>query len=196
MDEDDIQKNQVATNAKGIIYMAKYCSQLTKEMLTEKYGIKALTWDEQSHKWIISKDSTRKSPGCVFRQFVSTRKHKYTPNKVYECVNVYDKETKQMKSLSLARVVYAWHYGVPEGMDVDHIDNNPHNNALDNLQLLTRKENIAKRYEDNKGKMFKNQYTINVEQALERLLNSGEDAITIETKISELQKLISRNKGE
>lgn len=30
-------------------------------------------------------------------------------------------------------------------MDVDHIDNNPFNNNISNLQLLTRKENLDKR---------------------------------------------------
>ena len=34
-------------------------------------------------------------------------------------------------------------------MQVDHIDNDPYNNELDNLQLLTIKENLAKRYTDN-----------------------------------------------
>ena len=37
-------------------------------------------------------------------------------------------------------------------MDVDHIDNNSQNNDLSNLQLSTRKENLAKR------EGFKNQW--------------------------------------
>lgn len=34
---------------------------------------------------------------------------------------------------------------IPEGMDIDHIDGNPHNNALSNLQAITHRENIFKR---------------------------------------------------
>lgn len=50
------------------------------------------------------------------------------------------------KSLLLSRVLYAWFKGdIPDGYDVDHIDNNSMNNSLDNLQLLTRKENLKKR---------------------------------------------------
>ena len=33
-------------------------------------------------------------------------------------------------------------------MDVDHIDNNPANNALSNLQILSRKDNLKKRNMD------------------------------------------------
>ena len=40
---------------------------------------------------------------------------------------------------------------------MDHIDNDPFNNDLDNLQLLTRKENIAKRLVDNPNSWI-NQY--------------------------------------
>lgn len=182
--------------------MAKYCSQLTKEMLMEKYGIKSLSWDEQSHKWIITKDSTKKSPSTICKQHLSTRKHKYSPNKVYEVVCVYDKDTKLMKTLSLARVVWAWFYGVPEGYDVDHKDNNPHNNALENLQLLTRKENIAKRYIDNNINHC-NQFTqlYDLDKTVERIINSNDSFDEKLRKIWSLYDLnsktkINNNKGE
>ena len=70
-------------------------------------------------------------------------------------------ELKQSKSGNYYRVNMAYginkkiliHRGVweafngeiPEGMDVDHIDNNPANNALSNLQILSRKDNLKKR---------------------------------------------------
>ena len=52
------------------------------------------------------------------------------------------------ETFGLHRVIWAWHYSeVPEGMVVDHI-NNKHSRIedyhLDNLQLLTPKENLAK----------------------------------------------------
>lgn len=56
------------------------------------------------------------------------------------------------ETFGLHRVMWAWHYGeVPEGYVVDHI-NNQHSRIedyyLDNLQLLTPKENVAKERDD------------------------------------------------
>jgi len=71
-------------------------------------------------------------------------KHKYGKEKGYPsiCFSVNNKP----KGFALSRVVYAWFIGdIPDNYDIDHIDNNPYNNSLENLQLLTRKENIAKR---------------------------------------------------
>lgn len=43
------------------------------------------------------------------------------------------------------RVIYAKHYGeIPQDMDVDHIDNNRMNNRIENLQLLSRADNVRK----------------------------------------------------
>lgn len=54
----------------------------------------------------------------------------------------------KLRTIGLHRVMWAWHYGeVPEGFVVDHI-NNQHSTLedyhLDNLQLLTPKQNLAK----------------------------------------------------
>lgn len=52
-------------------------------------------------------------------------------------------------TISAARLFYAWFHGTVEGtMDVDHVDNNPFNNTIDNLQQLTHSENIRKKYID------------------------------------------------
>ena len=72
------------------------------------------------------------------------------PNK-YLCISAYtrgsDGRVKQ-ETFGLHRVLWAWFYDeVPEGYVVDHI-NNKHSRIedyhLDNLQLLTPKENITK----------------------------------------------------
>lgn len=39
----------------------------------------------------------------------------------------------------------AFNGAIPEGMDIDHIDNDPSNNCLNNLQCITHKENLKKR---------------------------------------------------
>ena len=44
------------------------------------------------------------------------------------------------------RMVYEAFKGeIPEGMEIDHIDRNKHNNNPDNLRVVTRAENIANR---------------------------------------------------
>lgn len=62
-------------------------------------------------------------------------------------------DNNKPKAYPLHRLLYAWYIGyVPANMDVDHIDNNSQNNDLSNLQLSTRKDNLAKR------EGFKNQW--------------------------------------
>lgn len=77
-------------------------------------------------------------------------KHPHGTDKEYPIV-VFSHKGKTT-SLTLSRLVYAWYIGdVSEKEDVDHIDNDPFNNDLNNLQLLSRKENLKKRFKDNPG---------------------------------------------
>ena len=47
-----------------------------------------------------------------------------------------------------SRVVWTWHHGeIPEGLVVDHIDENPADDRIENLQLLTNQENVAKGFQ-------------------------------------------------
>ena len=78
----------------------------------------------------------------------SRRKHKFVDDKEYLVVGFSYNHTSYC--IPLQRFLYAWFIGdVPDGMVVDHIDNNPFNNSLDNLQLLTQGENLKKRFRDN-----------------------------------------------
>lgn len=76
----------------------------------------------------------------------------------YRLINFYDKNQYRVKKayravnsagtrcFVLSRVIWAWHYGeCPANMDVDHINDDSLDDRLENYQLLTRKENLAKR---------------------------------------------------
>lgn len=63
-------------------------------------------------------------------------------------ISEYTSWTGKLRTIGLHRAMWAWFYNeVPEGMVVDHI-NNKHSQIedyhLDNLQLLTPKQNLAK----------------------------------------------------
>ena len=52
---------------------------------------------------------------------------------------------KGRRFYSVSRFVYECFYGkIPKDKEVDHVDNNKVNNCIDNLQLLSRKENVIK----------------------------------------------------
>lgn len=51
---------------------------------------------------------------------------------------------KTQKQLFVHRIVAESFLGQkPQGLDTDHIDNNPHNNRPENLRYVTRRENIT-----------------------------------------------------
>lgn len=65
-----------------------------------------------------------------------------TVTKGYKSVRLYDLEHKG-KTKRLHRLVWeAFNGEIPYGMQVNHIDENKANNALDNLNLMTNQENI------------------------------------------------------
>lgn len=97
-----------------------------------------------------------------------TTKHKYGNNVTYLAIALQDYSRKvptvqkvlrksgklytapswayAVKTVPLGRLVMAWYKGeVPGDMDVDHIDGDPFNNNIENLQIISRRENLARR---------------------------------------------------
>ena len=78
--------------------------------------------------------------------YPSTTYHKCGTKLTYMLVNLYDFENQKWTNLPIQRLVYISFKGdIPSGYDVDHIDNDTLNNLPSNLQILTRKDNLAKR---------------------------------------------------
>ena len=110
----------------------------------------------------VTKDGKVFMGDVLIKSFIQSKKSRFKVQQ-YRTIHIYDPEIYQkqkakyggkcvpgktigMRVYVLSRVMYAWFNGVcPANMDVDHIDNNSLNDTLDNLQLLTRQENLAKR---------------------------------------------------
>lgn len=122
-----------------------YARKLTKAELME-FGITEVTADGRVFKGDKEEIPNIDQQGYFVHQiydrdengeFIKIPKTNATSGYVYK-----------LRTVGLHRVMWAWHYGeVPEGMVVDHI-NNVHNKMedyyLDNLQLMTPGENLAK----------------------------------------------------
>lgn len=94
--------------------------------------------------------------------FIQSTTHKYGKPITYQYITFYNYHSKKTLLMTYHRFLYTWYNdSIPAGYDVDHIDNNPLNNDINNLQLLTRKENLAKR-----GKGI-NQYSAAREKGIE-----------------------------
>lgn len=127
-----------------------YCKPLTKKELQD-LGI--MNVYKKNGEWVVLRywyQGSRKEKDFVEIPISQARrKHVYRPDKYYPKVSFCAKQKHY--SIALSRLLYVWFKGdiTEPGMQVDHIDNDPYNNELDNLQLLTIKENLAKRYTDN-----------------------------------------------
>ena len=139
----------------------KYCEKLTREML-EEWGITHIDWCEREQQWWVNRywyryGNSKEKSNFRLKITKAIGKHKYTDDIEYYVV-AFSLNGKS-KTIPLARLIYAWfnEKGVPEGYDVDHKNNDKKDNTLENLQLLSREQNIAKRYIDNPNG-HRNQY--------------------------------------
>lgn len=71
-------------------------------------------------------------------------------NRLYKNHKICLTKKGKQKWFLVHRLVYqAFHGSIPNGYQIDHIDNNPQNNKLQNLQILTKSQNQKKRFIDN-----------------------------------------------
>ena len=138
----------------------EYGKALTKEMLQE-WGITNINWDNDFGEWWIDRYWFKNNSKVKTHKRINVQnavcKHKFTVDKSYPIITFSYKQ--KVITLPLARVIYAWFKGpIEEKAVIDHKDNNPYNNKVDNLQKLSVGENLAKRFIDN-PLSNRNQYT-------------------------------------
>lgn len=110
----------------------------------EELGVSVLIDKQTNELTVFSKtgNKLKKSPLIA--------KHKYGKDKVYYAymVSYKDKDTGKWKSKPLLVNVLAWVIAngpVPDNLDVSFKNNDTSNYNINNLELLTRKESLAKR---------------------------------------------------
>ena len=125
--------------------------ELTREILRENNIFVGFDDDGQPFVLQLRPKDTRRDWKMFRNSYISTTKHEHGKDMNYKIVGVKINGIKRYYTLS--NLVWIYYRGnIPEGYDVDHINDDSLDNRLENLQLLTRKENIEKR----KGK--KNQF--------------------------------------
>ena len=100
------------------------------------------------------------------------------------------------------RVIYTFFYGtIPEGMQVNHIDENKQNNALSNLNLMTPKENTnwgsgiersaAKRSVILKGRSLSEEHKAKISATLKGRIISEETIMKLRNHPSESKPVVA-----
>ena len=127
--KEDLQKLGVTdVRRDGTVYVHGTKKSPTKLTTRHKYG------NDVTYLAIALQDYSRKVP-TIQKVLRKSGKLYTAPSWAYA-----------VKTVPLGRLVMAWYKNeVPGNMDVDHIDGNPFNNHIDNLQMITRRENLARR---------------------------------------------------
>ena len=123
-----------------------YAKKLTKEDLM-KYGVTKVTEDGHVYAGDVELVFTPNKAGYLMHNFDELDENDNKIKILKKGATKPYQYTYKKVSIGLHRVMYAWFYGVPENMVVDHISNSHHrleDYHLSNLQLLTPGENIAK----------------------------------------------------
>ena len=128
-----------------------YCKGLTKQELLDA-GITGVIYLKETKEWQVHRywyaNNSKAKKNKIISITMACGKHKYRPDKYYPKITFCVK--RKVYNIPLSRLVYVWYKGdIPDGYQVDHIDNDSFNNDPNNLQLLTIEENLRKRFEDN-----------------------------------------------
>lgn len=137
----------------------EYSKKLTKQQLLD-WGFIDIVPDNSEFGYTIKrlwfKNSSKSKIEKTIKISLATCHHKYTADKNYPKVTFCVKSKGY--SIPLSRIIYTWFVeDIKDGYVIDHIDNNPFNNNVYNLQMLTPEDNLRKRYQDN-DTVAKNQY--------------------------------------
>ena len=135
--------------------MSKVWKELTKEMLVER-GIEVSDKKDENGNYIIlrtgKKTCNSKVTTYPLKLTLEGKYCEYSKQWKYYYRTGWNYNHKS-ESYTVSRIYYAWFKGfVPEGYEVDHIIDEPINNDITNLTLLTPAENKAKR------RGYKNQF--------------------------------------
>lgn len=121
--------------------------ELTKETLEEQGITIVVDPNEECGYKITRYGRYFKSYNMTLKQIKPTingKVHPYGETQYYWIVGWSYKGQAQV--YPLARVIYAYFNGkAPGDMDVDHINEDSLDNRVENLQLLSRRDNLAKR---------------------------------------------------
>jgi hypothetical protein len=104
--------------------MIKEIKDYPKYTITEEGDIYSTQWNEQ--RKLKPQRATQSKKG-------------------YFQVRLFSPTQKKGKLQYIHRLIYETFVGdIPEGMEIDHIDNDTSNNHIDNIQLISRRGNIKK----------------------------------------------------
>jgi len=99
----------------------------------------------------------------IRKQNINITKHKYGEDRKIILVSI--KIDGEDVVLPLSNIVWIYFNGSIGDNDVDHINDNPLDNRLENLQILTHKENLLRKWSQ------RNQYTCRWEKELRDMNN-------------------------
>lgn len=146
--------NQIINDYGCTLPTARYIlGQLKKGLSYKPRPKKGLKFNNISEKYILrfysnTCDVINRKTGRTlkpFKMYQRSRQDKGDYSTHYHWMIAIRYENKN-KIVSLASLIYMYvnEIDIPDGYIVDHIDNSPDNNSIDNLQLITLGTNIKK----------------------------------------------------
>jgi len=130
----------------------KYIRSVTK-ILKNIFGDSNLIYDETEYKPIVEFENNYMIDKNGNVLSLSRDKIMSSFQNAYGYKYIFLSREGKMYNRLIHRLVYnTWKGVIPDDLTVDHIDENKNNNNINNLQLLTRSENVIKFHTMNKKK--------------------------------------------